>query len=334
MSEYIKRVGWIVVALSGCLMLAVSAQAASFDCAKVQSKVEHLICDDPEISKLDDEMAAAYKVAVQDQRNADSIRLAQKHWLKARNGCEEAVCIKDAYLTRLFSLRQIPIIADSTLLLTGHAEFTDEADKLKFMRNIVGQHKFYSPKYSTNTEFCQQFLKDFGASNELVQATEPDVRTVDEQDPRLKNWHQCENSEQKAENIPEYRFLNILGGPPYRYYQIDIDGNPKNGKEDVIYTETYKPGTHSAGTGLTGYVWVDLKECVPKGGAAVDFQYPPKPLAADIYHVNTVVKYRGNYLAVDLYPRGKAYGLHATSFDAPNGQICLWFQQENFSGEK
>jgi hypothetical protein len=51
-SSYIKRGVFLVVTLLGCLVLASAAQAASFDCGKAQTKVEHLICDNPELSKL------------------------------------------------------------------------------------------------------------------------------------------------------------------------------------------------------------------------------------------------------------------------------------------
>jgi uncharacterized protein len=51
-----KRTKWIFIGWLVCL----TAQAASFDCAKAQSKVEHLICDNPEISKLDEELNAAH----------------------------------------------------------------------------------------------------------------------------------------------------------------------------------------------------------------------------------------------------------------------------------
>lgn len=86
------------------LMITASAQAASFDCAKASTKVEHIICDNPEISKLDDELAASYKAALENENLADTIRKSQKRWMKDRNGCSDAECVKGAYKTRLSSL--------------------------------------------------------------------------------------------------------------------------------------------------------------------------------------------------------------------------------------
>jgi len=104
MSGYLKRKNWVAAVLFGVLVTALPTQAASFDCAKAQSKVEHMICDNPEISKLDDELNAAYKAAVQDKTQADTIRQAQRQWLKERNRCEVVACVKQIFEVRLSAL--------------------------------------------------------------------------------------------------------------------------------------------------------------------------------------------------------------------------------------
>lgn len=95
-----------ILYLFGFLTLPV--QAASFDCAKAGTKIEKLICSDAEISKLDEELNAAYKTAVQDKTKADVIKQVQKQWMKDRNSCADARCVKGAYETRLHSLASIP----------------------------------------------------------------------------------------------------------------------------------------------------------------------------------------------------------------------------------
>lgn len=79
-----------------CTLCAFSARGASFDCGKAQRKVEHLICDNPEISKLDDDLAASYKAALQGQRQVDAIKQAPKQWLKERNVCPDVDCLDHA----------------------------------------------------------------------------------------------------------------------------------------------------------------------------------------------------------------------------------------------
>jgi uncharacterized protein len=93
--------GWLV------LMLSITAHAASFDCAKAGTKIEKLICADAELSKLDEELNAAYKAVVQDKTKADVVKRVQRQWMKERNGCADAACVKGAYEARLQSLASV-----------------------------------------------------------------------------------------------------------------------------------------------------------------------------------------------------------------------------------
>ncbi len=78
MNTHLKQNTWLAICMMGGFSIALSAQAASFDCAKAQAKVEHLICDNPEISKLDDELAAGYKAELKDEAQVEVIRQSQK----------------------------------------------------------------------------------------------------------------------------------------------------------------------------------------------------------------------------------------------------------------
>src|ERR1035441_3156169 len=51
----------VVLLLCLVLVSASGLWAASFDCTKARSKVEKAICADPELSKLDEEMAASFQ---------------------------------------------------------------------------------------------------------------------------------------------------------------------------------------------------------------------------------------------------------------------------------
>lgn len=93
-----KRLLLIVL---GWLMLSFVTHAASFDCGKATTKVEKLICADAELSKLDEELSAAYKTAIQDEKQAEAIRQAQKQWMKERNVCADVACVMLAYEMRL-----------------------------------------------------------------------------------------------------------------------------------------------------------------------------------------------------------------------------------------
>jgi hypothetical protein len=85
-------------------LLGVSAQAASFDCAKAQSKVEKMICADVELSSLDEALALAYSAASRLSDNPLVLQTAQKQWLKQRDQCSNIACVKTLYITRITAL--------------------------------------------------------------------------------------------------------------------------------------------------------------------------------------------------------------------------------------
>lgn len=110
MKTVIKRdsLAWLVLCVLGAISLALPARAASFDCAKAQIKVEILICSDAELSRLDDDLAAAYATSLQDKKQANEIRQAQRQWVRERKGCVDADCLKRVYQDRLLILLRVP----------------------------------------------------------------------------------------------------------------------------------------------------------------------------------------------------------------------------------
>jgi uncharacterized protein YecT (DUF1311 family) len=83
----------LVAALAALLLAAVvpslaarPAAAASFDCAKARSKVETLICKDPQLSRQDEDLAKAYGEALKawDGKIAAYVRMSQRGWMRTR----------------------------------------------------------------------------------------------------------------------------------------------------------------------------------------------------------------------------------------------------------
>lgn len=89
--------------LLGCAALASStAIAASLDCSKAVSTVEKIICTTSDISRLDDELSAAYMAA--QARSPDRVALGREQhlWLAQRDACgADQTCIRAAYEARL-----------------------------------------------------------------------------------------------------------------------------------------------------------------------------------------------------------------------------------------
>jgi len=101
-----NRLLWIGLT---CFAVASPTQAASFDCEKAATKVEKLICVNPEISSLDDDLGQVYQSTIAGANDEQKLRLEanQKHWLKhTRNICKNDSCVKQAYITQLSAIEK------------------------------------------------------------------------------------------------------------------------------------------------------------------------------------------------------------------------------------
>jgi uncharacterized protein len=80
--SYKTSIGIIIIVLFG--LLSTQATAASFDCKKAASWVEKSVCSNPELSKLDEELAKAYNDALASlsPEGQKETKQYQKQWLK------------------------------------------------------------------------------------------------------------------------------------------------------------------------------------------------------------------------------------------------------------
>ena len=111
----------IILIIALCGLLSTQAAAASFDCKKAASWLEKTVCANPELSKLDEEMAKAYHDALASlsPEGQKETKQYQKQWLKALSPCKarrkvkyfdnSAECLKVAYARRIRELQQILI---------------------------------------------------------------------------------------------------------------------------------------------------------------------------------------------------------------------------------
>jgi len=92
--------------LVAVVLAATGAQAASFDCKKARSEDEKAICANPELSKLDEDLAAAFKSTLAlmsgDAKRIAIFRKDQAAWVKERDRCGgTASCLKNEYARRI-----------------------------------------------------------------------------------------------------------------------------------------------------------------------------------------------------------------------------------------
>jgi len=99
------------LALALCIGATTPAlPAASFDCARADTVVERAICASPRLSRLDAELATAYRQALAETADRQELKVAQRRWLRTtRTGCGGATdCLEQAMLERLELLRWSP----------------------------------------------------------------------------------------------------------------------------------------------------------------------------------------------------------------------------------
>jgi len=103
--------GWTLLAGGLALMLPAAASAASFDCKKASTATEKAICADPAVSRLDEQVAEAFRAA-QGHWAAGNwgafIRSEQRWWLKDRDRICKAdrACLQRDYELRLMLLKK------------------------------------------------------------------------------------------------------------------------------------------------------------------------------------------------------------------------------------
>ncbi|GAA4363646.1 MliC family protein [Kangiella marina] len=83
----------------------------SFDCAKVESgSIEATICDQPQLAKLDNQLATVYQQALDNAgETSKTLKAIQRGWIKGRNDCWKSSdivsCIENSYQYRIAELQ-------------------------------------------------------------------------------------------------------------------------------------------------------------------------------------------------------------------------------------
>ena len=98
-----------LIALAAVVALPSLVEAQSFNCRYARQADEIAICDDPELSRLDERMSRLF-FEVRDAvggRERAGLDADQAEWLESRRACRRnADCIEDAYRQRIRELRR------------------------------------------------------------------------------------------------------------------------------------------------------------------------------------------------------------------------------------
>lgn len=86
-------------------LIVTGLYSASFNCKKASTFIENTICSDAELSKLDEQLAAAYKKVWHSMSDRTDLKKDQFDWLKNnRNKCTSLEELKTSYINRVLYL--------------------------------------------------------------------------------------------------------------------------------------------------------------------------------------------------------------------------------------
>lgn len=92
----------------------------SFDCAAVTSEVLTLVCGTSDLAALDQELAAAYKLAMQHTSSPRRLRSSERNWIARRNNSAADVeLLRNLYVTRIAELRKVTGLPNKGGTLSG-----------------------------------------------------------------------------------------------------------------------------------------------------------------------------------------------------------------------
>lgn len=312
--------------LVACLVIG-QVQAASFDCSKAGTKVEKLICADESLSERDEQMAEAYRTSLKQAAAPEALKKRQLQWLKdLRRYCKTAKCVEGAYWARTRALEdgEGARVYDAPDLKAKKE--ADKATKVKALLTQYPMRLHVGPRTEKHREFCNRFYEALRAASPEINYIEPVFRTDDPTHPALGEYLDCDLYG-GPRGLKTFQ-LYSRGSRGFRLYQLDIDGNPKNGLEEYIYGQ--EPIDVGEENGSAGYERVDLNECWMIDGVSA---LPEKPIEASFQQesgVNALIRYQGKYLVFNLREQSKAFkGLYIWPYDpAKNGfDLACIFEQ-------
>ena len=229
---------------------------------------------------------------------------------------------------------------DSTVPAPTIPSATHKTDRELYeaLRRILQTRSFFPTTETSDTPECSMTLASL--RNNRVLIVEPVVRTDSAVDPRLKVFAACDTKENEGRNEigQPFQRLSQLGTRSFRYWRGELDGNPENGDEHLVYAE-WDTSAAYARLGPVGITAVDLNECSLWWGAGSeqnDRRQPPAKsgiwTATDNY--TFVVRHNGVTKAVIVNGRRYAETDHQYQYLARteplprrgsvSENICTW----------
>ncbi|WP_284215088.1 lysozyme inhibitor LprI family protein [Citrobacter freundii] len=95
---------------------SVNHYTASFDCQKASTEIEHKICDNERLSKLDEQLSSTYSIALKaNPGDADTLKTVQRQWINMRGKLTDDKALELAYLIQINGLKGLGGSASTSL---------------------------------------------------------------------------------------------------------------------------------------------------------------------------------------------------------------------------
>lgn len=143
----------LIILMTACLAMALTARAASFDCGKAKSEVEKIICADAELSSQDEELAKLYGEVIKKFPDEALLKKQQREWLKARNRCGDVSCVQQYYRGRIAELKEVNVFKSEesyTLLMSKDDELCNHM--LQLFNDDLKKHGWNGDEYQEEHE--------------------------------------------------------------------------------------------------------------------------------------------------------------------------------------
>jgi uncharacterized protein len=237
--------------LIGVITAPMLAHAASFDCAKAASATEKLICGNTAVSLLDEQLGQAYKQALTNSADKDSLKQQQVEWLKQQRACKDAECLTQTYQARIEQLKKVETTNKASELDTKSIEkpqLNASAEKPIHFKLVYGDSyplckpyiDMLNATHYTKMPVCERkILPEFDRFQSIDWIEIKDKNKISEilKDRVSFNYLIRKKMRSYEDEFNEINKSVESGRAKMFYHKADIN---KDGKEDFFYKLQYQ----------------------------------------------------------------------------------------------
>jgi hypothetical protein len=207
----------------------------------------------------------------------------------------------------------MPVLADQPPVVR-------EAEKAVRIQQILKKQEWNPQAELSHPEFCRPFFDALKIASPMIEYVEPTVRTEDVNHPALKPYHRCQGATYPG-GPPDNAFddINYLGHMRFKLYRIDLDNNPKNGIEDILYSELDWERRYT--NQFPAYNIIDMNQCLFE--SAIPVGQDVQLSGAMLNNYSALVRYKSKYYVLDLHD------LRASNEGKANYYMRLWNFRRN-----